>query len=244
VSEGAYDVAAQVSGKTVPAVGAPAFTAAPVLTPGRYSDSILVGETLLYGVELDWGEQLVCDVSFGRSPAVDRGLGFHTPTAAVRVYGPSRIQLADLSFNAVDNDFYEADKPVGVHVATPPVRYQNRTAGPYASAASLPGTYYCGAMMNGDAQYASAGEIPVELTVDVVGRAGEGAPEYDEGATAVKPAAGSSEERRSTPVSSGQGPENDGTPWWVWVLLGALVLAAGVFAALRRRATGSPDEAG
>jgi Ca-activated chloride channel homolog len=235
---GDYDVAAQVGGKAVPAVGAPSFTGAPVLAPGRYTDSILVGETLFYAVELDWGQQLVCDVRFGDSPAVDQALGFHTPTAAVRAYGPTRTELKDLAFSSVAGAFYEADESVDVHVATPPVRYLNRTAGLHALPAALPGTYYCGALMNGDSQYASAGEIPVRLTIDVVGTAGDGAPEYVESETADEPGDDPSDEPKAEPGPSDDGTQDaaagGGLPWWGWVIV-ALLAAGGVAALLRRR---------
>jgi Ca-activated chloride channel homolog len=245
VAGGDYDVAAQVGGKAVPAVGAPSFTGAPVLAPGRYTDSILVGETLFYGVELDWGQQLVCDARFGGSTPVDQALGFHTPTAAVRTYGPTRTELKDLAFSSVASGFYEADEPVDVHVATPPVRYLNRNGGLHAIHAALPGTYYCGVLMNGDSQYASAGEIPVQLTVDVVGAAGEGAPEYDEGEAAEEPGTDASDGPNGQPRSDEETQDaaaGGGLPWWFWALLVVIVIAAGVAVALRRRrSAGSPS---
>jgi Ca-activated chloride channel homolog len=237
-AEGDYDVAAEVGGKAVPAVGAPSFTGAPVLAPGRYTDSILVGETLFYGVELDWGQQLVCDVRFGRSRAVDQALGFHTPTAAVRAYGPTRIELKDLAFSSVASAFYEADEPVDVHVATPPVRYLNRTNGLHAVPAALPGTYYCGALMNGDSEYGSAGEIPVQLTIDVVGTAGQGAPEYAESGAGEEPEDDPSEGPDSRLDASDDDTHDaatgGGVPWWVWVLVVALLAAGGLTVLLRR----------
>jgi Ca-activated chloride channel homolog len=235
VAGGDYDVAAQVDGKPAPAVGAPSFTGAPVLAPGRYTDSILVGETLFYGVELDWGQQLVCDARFAGSPAVDQALGFHTPTAAVRAYGPTRTELKDLAFSSVDSGFYEADGPVDVHVASPPVRYLNRTGGLHATPAALPGTYYCGVLMNGDSQYASAGEIPVRLTVDVVGTAGEGAPEYVESEAAEEPKPDRSDDADSSDDGAQDAAASGGLPWWVWALLLPALVAGAVVAALRRR---------
>ena len=231
--EGSYDVRAAVTGPAAPAVGAPSFTAAPVLEPGRYRDSILVGETLFYAVQLDWGQQLVCDVQFAPSPAVSKALGFTTPTAAVRVYGPTRERLADLSFNAVDNAFYEEGRTAQVHVATPPVRYLNREASLYAIAASLPGTYYCGAFLNGSTRFASAGEVPLTVTLDVVGTAGEGAPQYDESfaspsaapSKSAKPAAGDA----SAPDSDG------GVPWWAWLVVVLVVAGTTGFLLARRR---------
>jgi Ca-activated chloride channel family protein len=246
--EGAYDARPTVSGRPVPAVGAPSFTGAPVLEAGRYSDSILVGETLFYAADVDWGQQLTCDVRFGRSPAVAQALGTSAPTAEVRVYGPTREKLSDLSLSAGAKDFYEARRPVDTHVAAPPVRYRNRTAGSHASAASIPGTYYCGVLMNGSPEFAKAGEVPITVTIDVLGAAGEGAPEYVEVAEeepSAEPSAGvddGADDEAAAAGDDGETEDRDGSGVWIWLLLvvGSLAVVTAIrFLRGRPRGTGS-----
>jgi hypothetical protein len=123
-----------------------------------------------------------------------------------------------------------------VHFATPPVRYHNRDGQLGVQPASLPGTYYCSAFLNGDSDYASAGEVPIELTMSVVGTAGEGAPTYVEAEASASPSPSASpaqdpgDDDAATPTSEDSG----GVPLWGW-LLGVLVLLGLVLAWLSRR---------
>ncbi len=236
---GEYDVRGdQAGGTPTPVFGSPSFTSAPVLEPGTYRDSILVGETLFYGVELDWGQQLVCDVRFGRSGPVNQALGTRNPTAIVQSYGPLRDGFFDPSQLETDRQLFNASRAVTVHFATPPVRYRNRAGQLGVQPASLPGTYYCSAFLNGDSDYASAGEVPVELSVSVVGTAGEGAPTYaeTEPSASASPSTPSGDENRTDPASQPAG-DAAGLPLWGW-LLGVLVVLGLLLAWLLRRSPG------
>jgi Ca-activated chloride channel family protein len=223
-------------GKPEDVFGSPSFTSAPMLEPGAYHDSSLVGETLFYGVQLDWGQQLVCDVRFGRSAPVHQALGSRNPTAIVQSYGPLRDGFFDPSQLETDRQLFNASRAVSVHFATPPVRYHNRDGQLGVQPASLPGTYYCSAFLNGDSDYASAGEVPIELTMSVVGTAGEGAPTYVEAEQGASPSPSASPvqdpgtDDTAAPVSDDSG----GVPLWGW-LLGVLVLLGLVLAWLVRR---------
>ena len=238
---GSYDVRARPAGTTrTKAVGAPSFSSAPVLEPGVYTDSILVGETLFYAVDLDWGQQLACDIRFGGSPQVDQALGFSTPTAMARLYGPTRTEITDLSYTGVADSLYEGNRDVQVHTATPPVRFLNRGANIHAVGASLPGTYYCAAFLNDDPAF-SAGEVPIELTVDVVGEP-TGGPDYaaaSAGPTETAPASPSPDgEASGRPGAGGDADGDDGLglmPWGLGLLV-LLLVAAGVGYVVCRRA--------
>jgi Ca-activated chloride channel family protein len=238
-------------GRSTPVFGSPSFTSAPVLQPGTYRDSILVGETLFYGVELDWGQQLVCGVEFGRSPSVHRALGSRNPTAIVQSYGPLHNGFFDPSQLETDRGLFNASRPVAVHLATPPVRYQNREGALGVQPASLPGTYYCSAFLNGDDDYASAGEVPVQVSLSVVGSAGEGAPTYVEDAEAPSTAAPSSSPSSSPPSASAAdeprgavaAPSSDSAgvvPWWGWLIV-LLTVTGLVRVWLLRRSSGRAD---
>jgi Ca-activated chloride channel family protein len=223
------------SGKPEAVFGSPSFTSAPLLEPGAYTDSILVGETLFYGVQLDWGQQLVCDVRFGRSAPVHQALGSRNPTAIVQSFGPLRDGFFDPSQLDTDRQLFNASRAVSVHFATPPVRYHNRDGQLGVQPASLPGTYYCSAFLNGDSDYAAAGEVPIELTMSVVGTAGEGAPTYVEAEQSASPSPSAS--AAQDPGTDDAAPASDdsgGVPLWGW-LLGVLVLLGLVLAWLVRR---------
>ncbi len=240
---GDYHARGDATGAPAPVFGSPSFTSAPVLEPGVYEDSILVGETLFYGVELDWGQQLVCDVEFGRSRAVNESLAYRNPTAMVGAHGPLHNGFFDPSQLEQDRELFNASRPVRVHYAAPPVRYRNRD-GAGVEAASLPGTYYCAAFLNGDSEHASAGEVPLLLSVDVVGTAGEGAPQYDEAGAAPSDPAAVEPDGAADPLTDDAGGTPDmaasetvdegGIPLWGW-LLGLVAVLALVLAVVVRR---------
>ena len=226
------------------AFGAPSFTAAPILDPGTYTDAILAGETLFYGVELDWGQQLTCEVEFGRSAAVNQAFGHRNPTAAVGVHGPLHDEFFDSTQIEHDNALFNASRAVRVWASAPPVRYRNRDGDPEVWSASLPGTYYCAAFLNASSDYAAAGEVPVRVGVTVTGTAGEGAPEYvvDE-----EPPPSASGEPQDEPgqdpdPADAAGPADEGGfPLWGLLLAAFVVLglvAAAVLRTSRRAGSG------
>jgi Ca-activated chloride channel family protein len=231
---GEYDAKGEAPGGTsTAAFGSPSFTSAPVLEPGVYKDSVLVGETLLYGIDLDWGQQLVCDVEFGRSRSVNQALGYRNPTAIAQTYGPMRDGFFDSSQIEKDRALFNASRPVLVHSVTPPVRYLNRDGDFGITPASMPGTYYCGAFLNGDSDYASAGEVPLTVSMSVVGTAGEGEPAYAEDIASPSASPAPAGERDGT-AKAEDASESGGMPLWGW-LLGLLVVLGLVLAVLSRR---------
>jgi Ca-activated chloride channel family protein len=231
---GEYDVKGDApGGEPAPVFGSPSFTSAPLLEPGVYTDSVLVGETLLYGVEVDWGQQLVCDVQFGRSRSVNQALGYRNPTAIAQTYGPMRDSFFDSSQIEKDRALFNASRPVQVHSVTPPVRYQNRTGELGVTPASMPGTYYCAAFLNGDSDYAAAGEVPLTLRMSVVGTAGEGEPAYAEDTTSPSASPAPAGEQDGT-TQAASSSESGGIPLWGW-LLGLLVVLGLALAVLSRR---------
>lgn len=234
---GSYDAKAQVDGPVQEAVGAPSFSAAPVLQPGVYRDSILVGETLIYAVELTWGEQLVCDVRYGRNSAVDEALGFSSPPVSVRLFGPTRGEIID--FSQQQSTFYEGSRPVTEHAASVPVRYNNREGELFQQSASIAGTYYCVTHLNHRPE-SGAGEIPLTVTIDVVGEP-EDAPPYveaDADPTETAPAQPDAETTgpASAEAASDEAAESGpGLLTWSTVLLALLAGALLALVAYRRR---------
>jgi Ca-activated chloride channel family protein len=164
------------AGAPVPAIGSPSFSGAPELEPGTYTDSILGAETLFYRAKVDWGQQLVCDATIEANPQADP---YGTTSVSVQAYGFQR-GLIDQPSDASDQAFYDSDKDVTVHAATPPLRYLNReSSSDSVASASMAGTYYCAVFINaGKNQVAGLGEIPLTIKVSTVGTAGEGKPDY------------------------------------------------------------------
>jgi len=238
VESGSYASRGRFGRQVGDAFGAPSFTGAPVLEPGTYTDSVLVSETLYYGVELDWGQQLTCEVEFRRSPAVNRALDNRNPTAKVSVHGPLHDEFFDSSQIEHNSELFNASRPVRVWSSAPPVRYQNRSGDPEVWSASLPGTYYCAAFLNASSEYASAGEVPIRVGLTVSGTAGEGAPDYVEEETPTpspSEATGGDAEGDDDADDAAAAPDEGGIPLWGWMLAALLVLVL-VLGLLTRRA--------
>lgn len=173
--------------ETFPVIGSPSFSGAPTLKPGTYTDTILGGEALFYRVDVDWGQQLVCDATIGANPDASFP---NVVNMAVQTYGFQRGNIAQVGGDNKDSAFYAGDKSLELHAAALPVRYLNRTAASENQLASArAGGYYCAVFANAHpAQIDGFGETPVTLTVSVVGTAGEGKPPYLEDPESAKQA--------------------------------------------------------
>lgn len=208
--------------ETFPVIGSPSFSGAPTLKPGTYTDTILGGEALFYRVDVDWGQQLVCDATIGANPDASFPNVVHM---AVQTYGFQRGQIRQVGGDNKDSAFYSGDKSLELHAAALPVRYLNRTAAfDNAKASAREGSYFCAVFANAHpVQIDGFGETPVTLTVSVVGTAGEGAPTYLEEPESAKNAV--------------QVTENNGNSIPIIVGITAVIVAAagGAWYYLRRR---------
>lgn len=220
------------SGEPVPVVGGPNFSSAPPTEPGRYEDSILAGETLFYRVpDVAWGQQAICDFTLGSTSQAESALGepgYFMPMRS-RIFGPLKSPVVDTS-STTNTARYNGAEEVALHVATPPVGYLNRESNQDApKATSLDGDFYCSvtALKISTADVGAVGEIPVTLDVSVTGEA-TGEPEY----------VSEPKESANDQVSA------DGGLGWPWIVGGLIVLAAlaaGLFAAMRRRRGGEAE---
>ena len=241
------------------ATGSPAFSTAPVLDPGSYEDTLLLGEPLLYGVELDWGQSLTCLVQYAPSRAV-RQESF-TPFSSARLFGPMHDQVIDFEQSS-DREQWSGEQPSDVWFTGPPVRWQNSEGlGGTVQAASLPGTYYCSAMV--DAAVGTRvdnAEIPIVVTLEVSGEAGDGAPDFlaEEAAApaasdepsdepSARPSAEPSDadggaDRTSGASDSSDASDEGGIPW-VWLIVAFVLVdtAVLIWVLARRRRSGPPD---
>lgn len=226
-----------------PVTGSPNIASATLVGPGRYSDTILIGETQFFAVELDWGQQLVCEPTLGASAAVAQGLEGVRPTAWTRVFGPYRGELT----RAHSGSTYSGTADVTLSESTPPVRYLNREHFS-TDAAAVAGTYYCAVTLEGDAEDAGVGEVPLELAIDVLGEAGAGAPAYLEqtepeptptaAEAAGQPAGDPDEQAEEESEDEEAAQRSDGMPSWLPVAvafaLGLVVAAVAVLLVVRR----------
>ncbi|MBD8868760.1 VWA domain-containing protein [Nocardioides donggukensis] len=215
-------------------VGAPSYSAAPVLEPGVYRDTILTGETLIYAAELDWGQQLACEVTYGRSPAVDEALDFSEPPVWLKLYSPTRGEIRG---DPTANVRYRGDRAVSERATSVPVRHANRDADePAYRTASIPGTYYCATYL-GARPDTGGGEIPLTVTVDVLGEP-TGAPAYDAGSAPSESASATPEtgESGESGESGDAAPASDSTGLLPWALVAlALFVVGGAVVLVRAR---------
>ncbi len=164
------------SSTVTPTEGSTSSTDAPVLAPGTYSDTILPGEMLYYRVDLDWGQQLVCDGKLAAKPAA-------------KVRGSVSFQAQTLGFMGAaipvstggnDSELWTGPKDAHALASTLPVRYLNRTE-PYDrdQRNAVAGAYYCAFRVTGNKEDASgSGDLQLTFNASVVGRAGDGKPDY------------------------------------------------------------------
>lgn len=209
------------SGPATPVLGSVSFSGAPAVEPGLYSDSIIAGESLLYRVTgVGWGQQAVCDFTFGEVPGE---LGRYARAASASIYGPFRASLEEIGSS--DNRTTYNGTEASVHVASPAVTFRNRdqTLGTVAGAAYA-GDMYCALSLRStrpedDARF---GEVPVTLSVAIVGDVA-GEPEY-----ASEPPETANDKAAD---------DADGSGVWPWVAgaAAALLLAALLLWLVRRR---------
>ena len=218
-----FDVQGDISAaETFPVVGSPSFSGAPTLKPGTYTDKIRGDEALFYRVDVDWGQQLVCDATIGANPDASFP---KTAKMSTHTFGFQRGQIREVGGAGLDSGLYSGDEGLELHATILPVRYLNRTAkSDNAKATARAGGYYCAVSANAQPdQVKGFGEAPVTLKVSVVGTAGEGAPTYLEEPESARNAV------NVTPDSG------NATPIIVGIVAAIVAAAGGAWYYLRRR---------
>lgn len=151
-----------------PEYGATSFKDAKVLEPGSYPVAITLGESQVYAVDLDWGQHL--QVQADLETVQDRFLSWQT-----RVLSPFG---SDAAVNDSERYNFGSAKEMSLKARTYPIRYKN-SGETYANENSVPGRYYV-IISGGNRE--DAGEKQAEakgtMTLEVVGEAGEGKPEF------------------------------------------------------------------
>ena len=213
------------SSPTAGVVPGTSISDAPVLEPGAYDLQILTGETQVFAVPLDWGQHLQFQaVSAPRTGALDEAMQ-DTATMNARVIGPVREENSVLLGISDEPEWADLGQSVGegeslsAGGATPKVSYLNRTD-PEVAAAALPGYRFVEVNFSGGSD-SETYLLPYTLTVDVIGTAGEGAPEYADAdglttpvpspAEMIVPAADTTDENGDEPASTESPAGDSGT---------------------------------
>lgn len=155
---------------------------APVLESGSYQLEILTGETQVFAVPLDWGQQLQFQaVSAPREGALDEAIQ-DTATLNVRAIGPVRETTSALLDIEGEPEWVDLGQSAGegesmtAGGAVPRVSYLNRDNFDTDNAA-LPGYRFVEVNFSGGND-SDTFLLPYTLTVQVDGEAGAGAPRY------------------------------------------------------------------
>ncbi|GAA1829450.1 VWA domain-containing protein [Microlunatus capsulatus] len=229
-----------------PPVPGSSLSDAPTLAPGTYRTTILTGESQVFAVPADWGQRVQVQVSIApRTGALARALDV-SDSLDLQLLGAGRGRYTNLAVRGLPERTFtltDDDATYRVAASTPTVRYRNRLDFGPTDYAAVPGPQYVVLNMSEDRDDAFL--VPYTLQVEVLGRAGAGAPTYA-GASTPTPTptpSPSPSPGASTPaaVPPPQEEDDDGvpTPVVLGIALGTLVLGAGgVLAALalgRRR---------
>ncbi|HHW84079.1 MAG TPA: VWA domain-containing protein, partial [Actinomycetales bacterium] len=159
-------------------VAGSSFNDPTVLEPGSYRSEILTGETQVYAVEVDWGQQVRAQAHVDAHPFPGPG----TPIlgSSLEIYSPQRGAVSD-SLSRGDGEGKDAvitrDTPQLMSSAAPTVQWDFQNNISSRDAPILPGTYYV--VLSLDERDSRAASLPYTLSIEVVGEAGAGAPVYD-----------------------------------------------------------------
>jgi len=177
ITDGAFDQP-ETTGAATPVTGGSSLGDATEITDGAYSGTIVPGETQVFKIHVDWGQQLgVQAVIPAATPALLHsgqtqeyaGLQILNPLGAADPDQPNGIEL---------NGFGSFTTSQVLETGTIPVRWNNRLS---TSTSYLAGDYYVTYAAAPDVQGSSL-EMPFTLRVAVVGEP-SGAPTYADGQT-------------------------------------------------------------
>lgn len=229
-----------------PATGGTAFSNAAELTPGSWSETVTIGETLFYKVHLETGQRLRATL---QAPAPKGSVplsGAETVSPTVRLFSASRTELAS-DFAVLQNGRHRS-----VTLATPEVRVRNRerpVTGLYdrIGNAAAAGDYYVAVLVDALQGSLNGRIVPVRLKLAVDGEP-EGQPQYAAAASptpspSVSPSSSASLHPSPGASSTPATTTNDGGSPLLVPVLGA-VIALGVLGGaaallLRRRSARS-----
>lgn len=139
-----------------------------MIEPGAHNIAVTMGESQVFAVDLDWGQRV--QVQTDLETVQKRFMAWST-----RVLSPFG---SDPLVNDTDSSDFGSSKSVSLQARTFPIRYKN-SGEIYPNENSVPGRYYI-IVSGGDREDTAdkQGEAKGTMTVEVLGKAGEGAPEF------------------------------------------------------------------
>lgn len=169
-------------------MGGSAYSNAPQIGAGTWSDSVAIGETAVYRVRLDHGQRFRITAS---APAGSEDAGLisgEAVTTRVTLFSPARLAMTTTYQSAT------VDAPARVTAASPEVRVRNRetplpVAGNAAadwSTASVAGDYFVGVQLDPIQKYLAGRVMSVRLSIAVEGTPA-GQPEYASAPSSASP---------------------------------------------------------
>lgn len=235
-------------------MGGNSFNNAPELNPGEsYDSEIYPGETVVYKVPVEWGQQLQAQVDQrgvegdGADNAGDGSQsGDQMRGVNLQLFSPRRGAI-DHTSTADGQEFENYGTTDGAwQDMTHPVRWKNREGVEAAGFdemkyASTAGDYYV-MISRSQENHFNSGIMPITLTTDAFGEV-EGEPEYDTSGGGepgdANDAAQSGDESQGDSQNTAQ--EDSGTSSTTWAIIGAggvlvvILVGAGIFLLRRYR---------
>ncbi len=222
--------------------GGSSFDNAPLLSGGTYRDTVVSGEARYYRVHLDFGQRLTYRVGL---PGVRATSAADSMRLQAHIASPVRALLSQTGYNY--NTTYYGNRAVVVHGSGAyPARYTNRfSSSVRVRDYAVAGDYYL--WLDTSFVTGTQYQLPLTLTVQVVGSK-EAGPVYGRtGPTITAPSTTASTTTAATTSSSssagggvvkGKGsPTSGGTPVWLPLagIAALLAIAAAAVVAVRRR---------
>ncbi|WP_433007570.1 vWA domain-containing protein [Kribbella sp. CA-294648] len=164
------------------------FADAPVLEPGSYKTTLMPGEMQLYKVKADWGQRIQAQVTVPQlAGATAEALGMirYVDTAVISPIGEDVYAVFAKKTPGTGKRGVLTKQGIVHGITTKEIRYLNRN-GPnnQDQGTSTPGEYYVAVGLSRK-DVDKAFTVPMTLTIGLQGTAGEGRPEYADGATPV-----------------------------------------------------------
>ena len=223
------------------ALGGSSFSNADELTAGSWTDTVAVGETVLYRVRLEPGQTLRTTLEAPAPKSSWRLTGAETVLPDLEMYSSSRISLKRVTTPIQGN------RAATLTVASPEIRVRNREypspTGSGVRSASVAGDYYVAVGLQPAQNDLTGRVMPIRLNIAVDGQP-SGLPEYAAVAPTPTPTAtstGASQDPFSAPSTppqaSAPGLPIGGLVAGAGALIAAVIVAALLLARRRHRAS-------
>ena len=246
-------------GKPTEIVAGSSFADAPEVAPGTYALDVMPGEVQVFKVPADWGQRVQALVTTPQLTGADAEMAKGQRQYRVGVLSPQGAP-GDATFmkDGPEDRAFVTEKGNEAGVLTKEIRWSNRDGCcDDQHATALAGDFYLTLQLERTTEEQESFALPMTMTVDVLGEAGKGAPQYVEGGEAPadspspedgpsaddpsaggpgaspSPSASASSAGSTEPSSRGEKPrgqvEDEGRSWGlVGGLVGGAVLLGGL----------------